>query len=71
MPFFPVNALAFPEFTNIANGFFSSLKAFLVTFFVGLLCCKWMIKIVEKNKLSYFSYYCFGLSVLLILSYVK
>ena len=33
MPFFPVNALAFPEFTNIANGFLSSLKAFLVTFF--------------------------------------
>lgn len=47
------------------------LVSFLVTFFVGLLCCKWMIKIVEKNKLSYFSYYCFGLSVLLILSYVK
>ena len=47
------------------------LISFLVTFFVGLLCCKWMIKIVEKNKLSYFSYYCFALSVLLILSYVK
>ena len=47
------------------------LIAFLVTFFVGLLCCRWMIKIVENNKLSHFSYYCFALALFLIFIYVK
>ena len=44
------------------------LIAFLVTFFVGLLCCRWMIKIVEKNNLVNFSYYCIGLALFLILT---
>jgi len=47
------------------------LIAFLVTFFVGLLCCRWMIKIVEKNNLVNFSYYCIGLSLFLLFFYVK
>ena len=47
------------------------LIAFLLTFFVGLLCCRWMIKIVEKNNLVNFSYYCITLSLLLLIFYVK
>ena len=54
----------------IIVNFYSLLISFLVTFFVGLLCCRWMIKIVEKNKLSNFSYYCVALGLFLILTYI-
>ena len=33
IPSFPVKALAFPEFTNIAIGLLTLLNAILVTFF--------------------------------------
>ena len=55
----------------IIVNFYSLLIAFLVTFFVGLLCCKLMIKIVENNKLSNFSFYCISLAIFLIFIYVK
>ncbi len=55
----------------ITINIFPLLVAFILTFFVGLLCCKWMIKIVENNKLSNFSYYCFVLVFFLMLTYVK
>jgi undecaprenyl-diphosphatase len=49
-----------------------SLSAgFIAAFFVGILACTWMIKLVKRAKLSYFAYYCFavgGLSMLYILS---
>jgi undecaprenyl-diphosphatase len=31
---------------------------FVAAFFAGLLACKWMIALVKKSKLSYFSLYC-------------
>jgi len=31
---------------------------FIASFLAGLLACKWMIAIVKKSKLSYFSIYC-------------
>ncbi len=31
---------------------------FLAAFFSGLLACQWMISLVKKSKLSYFSIYC-------------
>ncbi len=31
---------------------------FTAAFFAGLLACKWMIALVKKSKLSYFSLYC-------------
>ena len=34
------------------------LFGFLTAFISGLLACKWMILIVKKSKLSYFSIYC-------------
>ena len=34
------------------------LVGFLAAFISGLLACKWMILIVKKSKLSYFSIYC-------------
>jgi len=36
--------------------------AFIVAFFIGLLCCKWMIQIVDQSKLKYFGIYCFFIS---------
>jgi len=32
---------------------------FIFAFVVGLLACKFMVGIVKKAKLKYFSYYCF------------
>ena len=32
---------------------------FLAAFTTGLLACKWMISLVKKSQLRYFSYYCF------------
>ncbi len=32
---------------------------FIFSFLTGLLACTWMIKLVKKSKLSYFSIYCF------------
>jgi len=31
---------------------------FLAAFIAGLVACTWMIKLVKKSKLSYFSIYC-------------
>lgn len=35
------------------------LLGFAAAFITGLLACTWMIRIVRKAKLHYFSYYCF------------
>ena len=32
---------------------------FLAAFFTGILACKWMIELVKKSQLKYFSFYCF------------
>lgn len=34
------------------------LAGFMAAFFSGLLACTWMISLVKKSKLSYFSIYC-------------
>lgn len=44
------------------------LFGFLSAFITGLIACKWMIKLVKKSKLKYFSYYCFIIGFLAILS---
>ena len=40
---------------------------FLCAFLTGLVACVWMIKLVKSSKLSYFSYYCFAVAILVIL----
>ena len=40
---------------------------FLAAFITGLIACKWMISLVKKSKLKYFSYYCFTLGILAII----
>ncbi|UOB16264.1 undecaprenyl-diphosphate phosphatase [Abyssalbus ytuae] len=48
---------------------FKSLSiGFLAAFISGILACTWMIKIVKKSKLSYFSAYCFIVGVIAIIT---
>ena len=39
---------------------------FIASFIAGLFACKWMISLVKKSKLSYFSLYCFIVGVIAI-----
>ena len=44
----------------------SLLLGFISAFLTGLLACKWMILLVKKSKLYYFSTYCFVLGTTII-----
>ena len=39
---------------------------FISAFITGLLACKWMISLVKKSKLYYFSIYCFVVGSIII-----
>ncbi|MDG1146776.1 MAG: undecaprenyl-diphosphate phosphatase [Crocinitomicaceae bacterium] len=39
---------------------------FIAAFITGIIACTWMITIVKKSKLSYFSYYCFTVGLIAI-----
>ena len=49
---------------NLAIGFIGA-------FFTGLWACKWMIEIVKKSNLNWFSLYCFFIGFIAILSVFK
>lgn len=36
------------------------VAGFIAAFITGLIACTWMIKLVQKSQLKYFSYYCFA-----------
>ena len=40
---------------------------FIVSFFVGIIACRWMIAIVKKAKLSYFGFYCILIAIVAII----
>jgi undecaprenyl-diphosphatase len=40
---------------------------FIAAFVVGVIACTWMIQLVKKSKLKYFSYYCFAVGTLSII----
>jgi len=42
------------------------LIGFIAAFVTGLLACTWMISLVRKAKLHYFSYYCFAVGIIAI-----
>ncbi len=48
----------------------SLLVAFVAAFFTGMLACVWMIKLVKKAQLRYFSYYCIAVATLALFLYV-
>ena len=39
---------------------------FIAAFITGIAACTWMISLVKKSKLSYFSYYCFAVGLIAI-----
>ena len=43
------------------------LAGFVAAFITGLIACKWMISLVKKSQLKYFSYYCFTIGILAII----
>ncbi len=45
---------------------------FIVSFISGYFALKWLLKFVNKGKLQYFSYYCWGIGLLsLVIYYIK
>lgn len=52
------------ENTNI----FPLAIGFIAAFLTGLVACTWMIKLVQKSKLSYFAYYCFVVGIIAIVT---
>ena len=44
------------------------LFGFIAAFITGLIACTWMISIVKKAKLHYFSYYCFAVGIVAIVA---
>ena len=47
--------------------FLSLLIGFLAAFSTGLLACKWMIKLVKRSQLKYFSIYCTIVAILTLI----
>jgi undecaprenyl-diphosphatase len=43
------------------------LLGFFAAFVTGLLACKWMIALVRRAKLKYFSLYCFVVAGVLLI----
>ncbi len=44
------------------------IVGFITAFITGLIACTWMITLVKKAKLHYFSYYCFAVGVVAIIA---
>ena len=43
------------------------MVGFIAAFLTGLFACNWMIKLVKRSQLKYFSFYCFGIGVTAIM----
>jgi len=52
------------ENTNV----FPLTIGFIAAFVTGIIACTWMIKLVQKSKLSYFAYYCFAVGIIAIVA---
>lgn len=55
------------EFTTDGVAMSAIGVGFIAAFVTGIIACTWMIALVKKSKLSYFSYYCFvaGISAII------
>jgi undecaprenyl-diphosphatase len=56
------------EITTTDANLFPLTIGFIAAFATGLLACTWMIKLVQKSKLSYFAYYCLVVGILAIIT---
>ena len=46
--------------------FTSLIVAFLSSFFVGYVCLKWLLSLLESGKLYFFGYYCFVVGLIVL-----
>ena len=53
-------------FTAAAASTVELSAGFIAAFLTGLVACTWMIKLVKRSQLKYFSYYCFAVAALTI-----
>ena len=51
---------------NAATSVWVYIIGFLAAYISGFLACKWMIALVQKSKLYYFSIYCFVIGTIAI-----
>lgn len=51
------------DFTTSGVSMGSIAVGFISAFLVGMLACNWMIALVKRSKLSFFSYYCFAVGI--------
>lgn len=58
------------EYSQVGANGVELLIGFAAAFFTGLFACKLMIRIVQKSKLKYFSFYCFAIALLAIALYI-
>lgn len=54
------------EFTTSGISVGALSVGFITAFIVGIIACTWMIALVKRSKLSYFSYYCFAAGIVAI-----
>lgn len=54
------------DFSTVGVSYTALGVGFIAAFFTGMAACTWMIAIVKKSKLSYFSYYCFAVGLIAI-----
>ncbi len=43
------------------------IVGFLAAFITGIFACKWMIALVRRSQLKYFSYYCFAVAIIVFI----
>jgi len=53
------------DFTSSNAGVYAA--GFAAAFVAGLLACTWMISLVKRSQLRYFSYYCFAVGIIAII----
>ena len=51
------------DFTTSGVSMGTISVGFIAAFITGIVACTWMIAIVKRSKLSYFSYYCFAVGL--------
>lgn len=56
------------DISTSANFIIPNIAGFVVAFFTGLFACTWMIKLVQKSKLIYFSIYCFIVATIALIT---
>ena len=55
------------EMASESTALIPLIAGFVAAFITGLIACKWMILLVKKSQLKYFSYYCFSIGILAII----